>query len=83
MGNVLGICDEEKISEHQNFHRNPEVAMIGLKLARKNNDIIDKEARHIEKEGMTIDEEFGKRLLDDAYDSVIEDIKKLLKKEDD
>jgi 2-amino-5-formylamino-6-ribosylaminopyrimidin-4(3H)-one 5'-monophosphate deformylase len=54
-----------------------------LKLARKNNDIIDKEARHIEKEGMTIDEEFGKRLLDDAYDSVIKDIKKLLKKEDD
>jgi 2-amino-5-formylamino-6-ribosylaminopyrimidin-4(3H)-one 5'-monophosphate deformylase len=83
MGKVLGICDEEKISEHQNFNRNPEVAMIGLKLARKNNDIIDKEARHIEKEGMTIDEEFGKRLLDDAYDSVIEDIKKLLKKEDD
>lgn len=78
MVSVLGFCDETKLDIHQDYTKNPEVAMIGLTLARKNNKIIDSEARHIEAHGMTIDKELGKKLLDDAYDSVMEDIKRLL-----
>lgn len=66
MGKVLGFVDEEKIIEHGNFDKNPEVGMVGLKLARENEPIIDEEARFIEKNGFKIDEDIGKKLLDDA-----------------
>ena len=78
MGKVLGIIDESRIEEHSNFDLNPEVAMIGLELARKNNKIIDQEALKIEKEGFKVDEEFGKKLLEDAEKSVLEDVERLL-----
>lgn len=79
MGSVLGFCDENVLDVHQDYTKNPEVAMIGLKLARSNNEIINKEAGYIETHGMTIDRTLGKKLLSDAYDSIIEDIKRLLK----
>ena len=79
MGSVLGFCDDTKMDVHQDYSQNPEVGMIGLKMARNNNQIIDKEADYIETHGMTIDEKLGKKLLNDAYDSIIEDIKRLLR----
>ncbi len=79
MGKVLGFVDEEKIMEHGNFEKNPEVGMVGLKLARENEPIIDKEAEFIEENGFEINEEFGRKLLDDAQKSIIENVKSLLK----
>lgn len=78
MGKVLGFVDEEKIIEHGNFDKNPEVGMVGLKLARENEPIIDKEARFIEKNGFKIDEDIGRKLLDDAEKNIIESVKSLL-----
>lgn len=78
MGKVLGFVDEEKIIEHGNFDKNPEVGMVGLKLARENEPIIDEEARFIEKNGFKIDEDIGKKLLDDAEKNIIESVKSLL-----
>jgi len=78
MGKVLGFVDEEKIIEHGNFDKNPEVGMVGLKLARENEPIIDEEARFIEKNGFKIDEDIGRKLLDDAEKNIIENVKSLL-----
>lgn len=78
MGKVLGFLDESRIKEHGNFIKNPEVGMVGLKLARENEPIIDREAKFIEENGFKIDEEFGKQLLDNAEKKIINDIKSLL-----
>lgn len=78
MGKILGIADETKLEEHGNFDINPEVGMVGLKLARENEPLIDQEANIIEKEGFEIDEKFGQYLLDNAEKRIIEDIKHLL-----
>lgn len=78
MGKILGITDETKLKEHGNFEKNPEVGMVGLELARKNEPIINREAEMIEKEGFTVDEAFGRKLLDDAERKIMEDIKRLL-----
>ncbi|MDE4077566.1 2-amino-5-formylamino-6-ribosylaminopyrimidin-4(3H)-one 5'-monophosphate deformylase [Methanosphaera sp. Vir-13MRS] len=78
MGKVLGITDEDSITEHGDFNKNPEVGMVGLKLARETEPIIDEEAKTIEKEGFEVNEEFGRKLLINAEKSIIEDIKKLL-----
>lgn len=78
MGKALGIIDESRIKEHGNFDLNPEVAMIGLELARKNNKIIDQEALKIEKEGFKVDEEYGKELLENAEKNIFKDIVNLL-----
>lgn len=78
MGKALGIIDESRIKEHGNFDLNPEVAMIGLELARKNNKIIDQEALKIEKEGFKVDEEYGKELMENAEKNIFKDIVNLL-----
>lgn len=78
MGKALGIIDESRIKEHGDFNLNPEVAMIGLEPARKNNKIIDQEALKIEKEGFKVDEEYGKKLLENAEKSILKDVEKLL-----
>lgn len=78
MGKILGILDETRLDEHGNFEENPEVGMVGLKLAREKNPIINREAENIEKEGFKVDETFGQELLDNAERSIIEDIKLLL-----
>jgi len=78
MGKVLGITDTQKLIEHGDFTRNPEVGMVGLKLARENEPIIDREANIIEKEGFRVDEEIGRQLLNDAYNSILDDVKSLL-----
>ncbi|WP_455645081.1 2-amino-5-formylamino-6-ribosylaminopyrimidin-4(3H)-one 5'-monophosphate deformylase [Methanosphaera sp.] len=78
MGKVLGFLDETRLEEHNDFKKNPEVGMVGLKLARENEPIINKEAEHIEKEGFEVDEKLGKKLLENAEKKIIDDIKSLL-----
>ena len=80
MGKVLGITDESKIKEHGNFNKHPEVGMVGLKLARENEPIIDQEAQFIEENGFEINEEFGRQLIEYAESSIVQDIKSLLQK---
>lgn len=78
MGKVLGITDKTRLQEHRNFKKHPEVGMVGLTLARKNEPIIDNEAKMIEKEGFEINEELGKKLLENAQKEIIDEIKSLL-----
>lgn len=78
MGKILGIVDEKRLEEHNDFKKHPEVGMVGLTLAREKEPIINQEATIIEKEGFTIDEALGQELLDNAEKSIINDIKSLL-----
>lgn len=78
MGKILGILDENRLHEHGNFEKNPEVGMVGLKLAREKEPIINKEAKMIEKEGFCVDKSVGEKLLKNAEKRVIEDIQQLL-----
>ena len=75
MGAVLGIVDESRIDEHCNFDKYPEVGMIGLHEARKASSGIDAGARTIKKEGVCVDSELGKKLLETAVKDIIGDIK--------
>ena len=75
---ILLVGDESKIKEHGNFKKHPEVGMVGLKLARDNEPIIDQEARFIEENGFEINEDFGRHLIEYAENSIIHDIKSLL-----
>lgn len=78
MGEVLGFTDETRLKEHGNFEKHPEVGMVGLELARKNEAIIDEEAKYIEENGFRIDEDFGRELLSNAEKNILKDIKSLL-----
>ena len=82
MGAALGIIDIERLKEHENYTLHPEVAMIGLTDARENNEIINQEAETIKKEGFSVDVEYGHKLLSDAQDAIIAQIKQLLKIKD-
>jgi 2-amino-5-formylamino-6-ribosylaminopyrimidin-4(3H)-one 5'-monophosphate deformylase len=78
MGNILKIVDESKLQEHCDFKKYPEVGMVGLEEARDINEGINDGARTVEKEGVCIDMELGKQLLDIAVEDIIGDIKRLL-----
>ncbi len=70
IGKVLGIVKGD-IEEHLKC---PEVGFIGFKEARKINKDIDREAQKVEKEGVRIDENLGKELLNKYINKVVEKI---------
>lgn len=78
MGKILGLIDESRIVEHNNFKKHPEVGMVGLTQARESNSIIDEEAKIIQEKGFAVDEKLGKELLSNAEKRIIENIKTLL-----
>ncbi|ENN96653.1 creatininase [Methanocaldococcus villosus KIN24-T80] len=77
IGYVIGIV-EGSIEEHNKFNKYPEVGMVGLEEARKMNKDIDEEAKKVEKNGVIIDENLGKKLLDKAIEKVVNKIKSLV-----
>ncbi|EHP89693.1 2-amino-5-formylamino-6-ribosylaminopyrimidin-4(3H)-one 5'-monophosphate deformylase [Methanotorris formicicus] len=74
VGYVVGIVDENKMDEH-NFIKYREIGMVGLKEARENNKFIDGEAKVVEKEGVRIDKELGKRILNNVTKECVEIVK--------
>ena len=78
MGAVLGITDMTSLKEHENFIKHPEVGMVGLKEARDNEPIINKEALTIEKEGFEVNMILGQDMLENAQKEIINEVKKLL-----
>ncbi|WP_456373874.1 2-amino-5-formylamino-6-ribosylaminopyrimidin-4(3H)-one 5'-monophosphate deformylase [Methanocaldococcus sp.] len=81
VGYVIGIAkvNDELLKEHNNFKKYPEVGMVGLTEARKNNKIIDEEARIVERFGVKLDEKLGKKILEDSINKVVEKIKELIR----
>ncbi len=78
MGSILKIVDESKLPEHCDFKTYPEVGMVGFKEARSIDEGINKGAKTVEDEGVCIDIELGKSLIDTALNDIIQDIKNLL-----
>lgn len=78
IGSILGITDESKLNEHCDFKKYPEVGMVGLKQARINDEGINQGAKIVEKEGVCIDNDLGKQLLENSIQNIIEDVIKLL-----
>ena len=70
-------------SSNPNFLTNldefEEVGLYGFTKARENDPNIDAGAKDIEENGVFVDERYGKELFNKAIDSVLLDIKKLLK----
>ncbi|MDI9618396.1 2-amino-5-formylamino-6-ribosylaminopyrimidin-4(3H)-one 5'-monophosphate deformylase [Methanothermobacter sp.] len=76
-GIILGIADLTKLGECRP-EIYPEIGMIGLREAREANKGIDRAARICEKEGINPDPVLGQRILDDAIESVVSDVRELL-----
>jgi len=76
MGAAIGIADESKVAEHGNFSRYPEVGFVGLLEARKRYEWAESQAREVEAGGVRADRELGRRLLERAVMSVVNDVKK-------
>ncbi|MDK2790298.1 MAG: 2-amino-5-formylamino-6-ribosylaminopyrimidin-4(3H)-one 5-monophosphate deformylase [Methanothermococcus sp.] len=76
LGYAVGIVDENRMKDHD-FKKYPEIGMVGLKEARLKNKAINKEAEIVEKEGVKLDKEHGKKLLNTLIYDCIEIIKNL------
>ena len=81
IGAVIGILDESRIDEHCKFDKYPEVGMVGLHEARSASDGIDNGAKKVAEEGVFVDIEIGKKMLETALADVIGDIKDLVNEE--
>ena len=79
VGYVIGIADIDKLEEHNNLNKYPEVGMVGLKEARENNKAIDEEAKVVEKFGVKLDKELGEKILKESIDKVVEKIKEMIR----
>lgn len=80
VGYIIGITDETKLKEHD-FNKYPEIGMVGLKEARKNNIHIDNEAKTVEKYGVKIDAELGNNILKKSISECVEIVKNLINKD--
>lgn len=78
IGSILKMVDETKLSEHCDFQKYPEVGMVGFEEARNIDEGINQGAKSVEKEGVCIDEDLGNSLIENAIDSIIEDVIRLL-----
>ncbi len=77
LGYIIGIACKN-IEEHSDFEKYPEVGFVGLKEAWKNKKIKEL-AKKTKKEGVKIDKEVGKEILNKALKSIVDDIKSLLR----
>lgn len=78
MGKVLGILDEEELANQTNLKIYGEVGLSQFKEARKNDPGIEEGASEIENNGVYIDVNYGKQLLNLTINSVLLDVEKLL-----
>jgi len=74
IGAVIGITDEDKIEEQANVEKYPEVGFAGFEHLREEYDWVEQHAQEIIENGVEIDEEKGKELLNKAIKSGVERI---------
>ncbi len=67
-----------RLDEHCQFEKYPEVGMVGLKEARESSKEIDQAAQEIESTGACVDLEQGEHLLEIAVEDIVADVIKLL-----
>ncbi|KZX15900.1 2-amino-5-formylamino-6-ribosylaminopyrimidin-4(3H)-one 5'-monophosphate deformylase [Methanobrevibacter filiformis] len=78
MGKILGILNENEVKNQLDLNKYGEVGLWKFSEARANDENIEKGAKEIETEGVSVDEEYGKQLFNLGINSVLLDIEKLL-----
>ena len=74
---AIGIVDIEKLAEHSDFERFPEVGFVGLKEARKRYPWAEQGAQEVESVGLRVDKILGEKLLESAIVDVVKDVQEL------
>ncbi|MCC7558271.1 MAG: creatinine amidohydrolase, partial [Methanobacteriaceae archaeon] len=77
IGDVLGLVDKSKLEKHCDFDKYPEVGMVGLKDARIADKGIDQGAKLVESQKVSIDINYGEKLLQTALKDIIKDIENI------
>lgn len=76
IGAVIGITDEAKIGEQNEIEKHPEIGFIGFENVREKHDWAEEHAQEIMDNGIEIDEELGKELIESAVSSAVKKIRK-------
>jgi 2-amino-5-formylamino-6-ribosylaminopyrimidin-4(3H)-one 5'-monophosphate deformylase len=79
IGAAIGIADPSKLAEHVDFERHPEVGFVGLQAARKRYPWAERHAKQVREQGVRVDGSLGKKLIERAISSVVDDVGKLSK----
>lgn len=79
IGALIGITDEEKLQEHTNTEKYPEVGFAGYDHLKEKYDWAKEHAKEIQKNGVKVDKELGKELVEKAVKSGEERIKQMKK----
>lgn len=77
VGKVIGFVDEERLSEHTNFEQYPEVGFVGFNKVRSKYGWAEEHAQEVINDGVEIDEDLGRKLVDSSVESAIEKVRKL------
>jgi 2-amino-5-formylamino-6-ribosylaminopyrimidin-4(3H)-one 5'-monophosphate deformylase len=76
MASAAGLADSSKLDGQDDFKRFPEIGFVGMSEAHQNQKIKILAEKTL-KEGVSVDLELGKLLLDKAIESVVAQIKSL------
>lgn len=79
LGKVLGITDESKIAKQSNLEEYGEIGLYKFDKARKLHKSIEEGAKEVETGNLKCIENYGKELFEIAINSVVDDVKTLLK----
>lgn len=77
VGSVIGIIDESKLDEHEDLEKNPEIGFVGFEEARDKYEWAERHAQEIIEDGIEVDEELGKKLLEYAIESAVRSVRKI------
>lgn len=75
IGSVIGITDRSLLGEHGKLEEYPEIGFAGFDEARKKYDWAEKHAREVSEEGVEIDEELGRELLQRSIESAVSKVR--------
>ncbi len=75
IGAVLGMTDEAKIDEQSNVEKYPVVGFVGFDHVRKRYEWAEEHAQEVINQGVKVDKDLGKELLDSAVASAVEMIR--------
>lgn len=80
VGSVIGITDESVLDEHADLEKNPEVGFVGFEEAREKYDWAEEHAQEVIENGVEVDEELGRELLEASISSAIEKVRDMVDK---
>lgn len=74
IGAIVGMTDESKVSEQSDVEKYPEVGFAGFEHVREKYEWAEEHAQEIINQGVKVDRELGRKLLNSAISSAVEKI---------